>query len=1131
MKKILFHWGSYESLMSWALLRLKTTTFVVLLSSISLLASTYAQPEAFDFKVHKANAIEVFNELEKTVEIGFVFREQQFNLNKHYTLSKTNTTIDEVLKDVLKDNNLKYKVVGNNVVVVNALPKVNTVIAKKKNEITVSGTITDSTDGSTLPGVNVVIKGNGKGTISDFDGRYSLLAKKGDVLIFSFMGYKTVEKTVENQVLDVKLDVNTNNLNEVVVVGYGIMKKSDITGAVASVSEEDFRNTANTSVDQMIQGRVAGLRISQTSGQPGAGTSVRIRGNSSLNGSNEPLYVIDGMPISNSSGLSGAGSNVPTNAEPNPLNAINPNDIESIEVLKDASATAIYGARASNGVILITTKSGKTGKMKVNYAGSFGVQKTAKTLELLTSEQYLEHIPEIMKGMGKSMHADLLAEGIETDWQDEIYQTKFIEEGKAATIQQHNISLSGGSEKLKYFTSFNHTNQNGVIRNSNFKRYGARVNLDYSSDKFKSSVSLNTSLTTDNLTPHGGGGNFDGGVISTAAYLAPTLPVYNTDGTRYKPYSLDLDNPHDIIEGIDIFGKVYRTLGNVNLSYELTDGLVASGKISTDFVSARRDAYRSTQTIVGAQQNGVANISTSERSNYALEGLLTYNYSSGDHRVNAIVGSTFQRFDSRWFDGTSKGFVTDLTGTHDMGGGELENNRLYSGRGSSSILSYLTRVNYTYKEKFLFTGSVRADGASQFTEGNKWGYFPSFSLGYRLSEEDFIKSVGAIDNLKVRIGWGQIGNTSGIGSQPYATFGRGGTAVYDGEIHRGLMVSRFPNPDLSWETTEQINLGIDFGFFDSRIFGTVDFYQKTTNDLLFAKPLPLQSGFSSYWVNLSGSEIMNKGVELGLNTINFATGAFKWETNFNLTINKSVINKLGGEELYWNSSAYASVVNKEGEAPFSYVGYEHIGVWQEGEDPKDSPQPNAWAGDPKWKDQNEDGKIDENDRVVLGDPYADYTWGLTNTFSYKKFSLSIFVEGVEGVELFNSQLAETYFPYNNARNRFAQPIVNRWTPENPTNEWPSFIYPEYYGGDVTNTFTIQDASFIRLKNIKLNYDFTLKNSTTLKTLSAYVSANNVALWTDYMGFDPDVTLGNNVRIDRNSYPTTTTVMVGVNIGF
>ncbi|WP_435314228.1 SusC/RagA family TonB-linked outer membrane protein [Cellulophaga fucicola] len=1099
-------------------LKMKLTTFLLIVSLFQIHANdSYGQKTKITLNIEKESIENVLNKIETLTEFKFLYNYQDVNYKQVISIKATKESVSSILNKMFTNSNVVYKVVDKQIVL-KAGNKIGKTTAEKAlitKQLKVEGTISDS-NGQLLLGANILEKGTSNGTQSDFDGKFSLtLINENATLVVSYIGYDTKEVLVNNQTnLSISLVENAASLEEIIVVGYGTQKKKDLTGAIASISSEDLQNAAQTSVDQMLQGKVAGVRISQTGGQPGAGVSVRIRGNSSLNATNEPLYVIDGLPVSHRSG-----------GTSNPLSAINPNDVESVQVLKDASSTAIYGARGANGVILITTKRGKSGKLRIDYNYSIGVQKIAKTLNILNGADYVEHIGTILGEEGESLLNDFSDPSISTDWQDQIFDT--------ALMTEHNLSFSGGNEHSKTYLSLNYTDQEGIIKTSNFERLGSRFNWNYKKDRLSIDANINLSYIRERFA-RTGGANTSGGVIATSIYLPPTAPILNDDASYFSPAAVDLDNPYNILQGIDDTAKRHRTMAKFKLGYELFDGFEASVAAYTDVRNNKFDFYRSRQTITGAAVEGMGSITSNKNEDYTLEGLLNYKHSFNEnHNISAMVGYTFQKFMFESSYAYAEGFPADELNAYNLGSGAQDKFDVGSSKSSSQLLSYLTRLNYNYKNKVLATASLRYDGTSVFADGNKFASFPSFSIGYRISEEDFMQPVDFISDLKLRLGWGQIGNTGGVGfgnvTPIYVTTGL--NAVFDEKLVTGLVPSSKINPDLKWESTEQINIGLDFSFFNNRIGGSVDFYKKTTNDLLFNLPIPLQTGFSTQRVNLLNSEIVNKGFEVTLNTVNVKTNNFVWDSNFNLTVNDNVIEKLDGNRIISSSSLASSVANIEGEAPFSYYGYEAIGVWQEGEDPSGSAQPDALPGQPKWKNQNGDDVIDDKDRTVLGNPYADFGWGLTNTFKFKNLELSVLLEGSHGGELFNNLLANTYFPFNTSRNRLAEPIVNRWTSDNPTNAWPSFVKPSAYGGDVTNSYTITDASFVRLKNITLRYAFNLKDSSPISNASIFVSGQNLHTWSDYIGYDPDLSGGGNIREDFNSFPTSRTFTVGLNLGF
>jgi len=1146
MKKINFYRDRERSALSKLVLYMKVTTLLLFVSMITVSANSLAQQTKFNLKVSNANILEVFEKLEEQTDFGFVFQADQLNLSKRFNFDKNSVTLPEVLNEVLNDESVSFRIIDSNVIIVERdAPKS---VVQQQQSGTIKGKVIDA-KGEPIPGVNVYEKGTTNGVITGIDGTYAINTSNADVVVvFSFIGFEEQEVNVAGRsTVDITLVEEVTGLDEVVVVGYGTMKKSDINGSVVSVKAEDIQSASQVSVDQMLQGRVAGVSIKQKGGQPGAGTSIRIRGASSLNSSNEPLYVIDGAPISNNTNNSiGVGA---TSASVNPLSTINPSDIESIEVLKDASATAIYGSRGANGVILITTKRGKQGAVKVTYDANYGLQKLMRKIDVLSSEQYINHIDDIIKQENPSdpdagIFENYADPTVNNDWQSLLFQDKFIDDGNVAKITNHNISLTGGGENTQTFASVGYTDHDGIAPGSEFKRYSLRLNSTYTKGKFRAFANINTSYTNDKQAQIGDGFNSTAGLVNLAINLPSSMPLYTDDGERFIPGDLDFDNPFNIIDGSEVVGKTSRTMANLDLSYELLAGLTLSGKVSTDYVFARKDAYASTLTQTGLVKNGLGIVKNTERGNYVFEGLLNYNKVLDAHRLEATIGSTYQKYNYRTSYLESSGFVSDYSKTDNLSEGDREKFWLDTYRSSSAIMSYLGRFNYAFKDKYTATLTMRADGDSQFQEGNKWGYFPSVGLGWRLSEEGFLSSADAIDNLKVRAGWGQIGNSTGVGNSAYVTHTASGDAVYGSRIDKGIQVSRMANPDLTWETTEQVNFGVDYSLLNFRINGSVDIYSKTTKDLLFWNPVSPQTGFADQKINLKDSDISNKGIEIAINTVNIKTNAFTWETNFNLSHNKTVVNKLTGNDITVFGNDYPSTIIREGESPWSYYGLVADGVWQLGEEDAiaDSAQPDAKPGDPRWQNVSdtsldENGEIiknisDADDAQILGDPFPDFTWGMTNILTYKKWQFSFFFEGSHGAEMFNYQYGQSFDPMNKYRNRMSEVVLGRWTPDNPTNDMPSLVNPDSYGGTVTNSYTIEDASFVRLKDIKLTYNFDMSKVDFISSFSAYVSASNVALWTEYSGFDPDVASGeSNRRYDLNSYPSVSTVAVGINVAF
>ncbi len=1003
-------------------------------------------------------------------------------------------------------------------------------------EFRISGKVTDNS-GTGLPGVNVLLKGTTTGTTSSPDGNFTVAipddAVANGTLVFSYIGYTTKEVPINNQnTINVSLVQDIKSLGEVVVVGYGTQKKSDLTGSVASLKSEDLNPGANASVDQLMLGRSAGVQITQTSSEPGGGVSVRIRGTSSLNAGNEPLYVIDGLPIDNSAPLSATanGTGTGTNNNPrNPLNALNPNDIESIEILKDASATAIYGSRGANGVILITTKRGVKGKVGVTYDFYTGIQSVPGKLELLSPSDYIRVMNEIAIEEGRSpefSQSDINQIGAGTDWQDQIFRN--------APLSSHNLSASGGDEHTTFFASLNYFNQEGLVKNSGIKKYIARLNLERSfGTKAKIGVNINTSLVKDNNSMDGVNNNENAGPINAALLYDPTEPIYDSDGSFSQSPNLTINNPVSLIEGLYSTNQTNRTLGSIYFSYNLTKDLVAKLNFGSDRQMVRRDFYNSTLTINGASAKGIANIGTLERTNVLLEYTMNYNKQLNESStINVLGGVTYQYFNNRSFSGTIRNFPSDALATNNLGLGDTNNDNLFSNQEDNSLLSYLSRVNYTLLNKYLFTASLRADGSSRFGENNKFGYFPSVALGWQLGRENFMPDF--FSDLKLRGSWGLTGNQDIANYASLTTFTTGANVVLNNAVLVGTRPSRIANPDLKWETTEQINIGLDASIWQGRLSATIDYFVKNTRDMLINLPLPRATGFESILSNVG--KMQNKGVELLLSSTNIDKKHFSWSTTVNFSAIKNKVKDLGEvtDIITGNVEAIGpTTIIREGQPAYSYYGYQITGIFQTNDDIAASAQPASKPGYPIFKDVNADNRITPADQIIIGNPFPNFTFGIQNSLIWKRFQLDVFVQGQQGADLLNINVLESMYPNNFRRNRIAQQALNRWTPQNPDTKWPSGVQPSAYGGGKVNTLALQDASYIRLKNIQLGYNLPVEKIKFIQSARVYVTGQNIATFTDYIGFDPEANAfgRSNVRLDYNGYPLARTWMIGLNVGF
>lgn len=995
----------------------------------------------------------------------------------------------------------------------------------------ITGTVTDAETNRGLPGVNIVVKGTTQGAVTNIDGTYAITVNSPDaILVFSMIGYRSQEVPVVNlTTIDVVMETDMEALDEVIVVGYGTQTKRELTGAVSRLSKEDFNESVSVSVDQMIEGKSPGVQVVQNSGEPGAGISIDIRGVGSISAGSAPLYVVDGLPIDNSVPISGTGNQVASNPSPrNPIAFLNPDDIESIEIMKDASATAIYGARGANGVIMVTTKSGQDGKLMVNYNGHVGINTLHNRLNLLSPAEYMEGINALIDG-GLGSEAERVTGIMDggTDWQDVVFREK-------ALLQKHNLAFSWGNGKTNYMVSLNNTKEDGLLENTSFDRYSARLNVNHRTERFNFGISTTSSYIKDIFVPQGFDVNLRGGAINAAKLYDPTLAIYDDNNDYVLTEFMDIDNPQAIISGNHMQGNRYRFLGTAFAEYFVLPSLSVKFRTGWDANNEDKLVYKDRTTIIGNSLGGVATSYNAMRSNYLMEGTVHYNKIINEHKITALAGVTSQRFIRTYNEQQGNDFPTDATLGYNFGLANRETLVCKSSKSSNTLLSYLARVNYNYGNKYLLTASFRADGSSRFGEGSRWGYFPSFSVGWLLDQEEFFPMQDVFDMFKLRFSWGQTGNQEIGNYSSLITFSSGNMYVLDDALTATLNPSRIANPDLRWETTAQTDVGIDFAILDRRVSGTIEWYKKNTTDMLLNLPVPSSSGFSSKRVNIG--EMMNTGIEFGLTTYNVSSRNFTWSSDINFYTLKNEVLDLGGIEAIYTGSLGPVAGNPAiiipGQPIYSFYGWEVEGVWQLDESDAASGYGLA-PGDLKFKDQNEDGTINGDDRVVLGDSFPDFSWGFGNTFKYKGFGLHIFFKGVHGLSMLNANLLEQYYPRSGVRiNRFADPFLNRWTPDNPTNEQPSYINTNQHSQAV-NSMNVEDASYVKLQTVRLSYTLPASTVKGIRSLEVYVSGMNLYTFSDYQGFDPALNpYGSaNFRVDWNGYPSGRTFLLGLNIGF
>lgn len=1079
--------------------------------------------------------ISLLTNIEEKTEFSFVYPENYFNKNQIISIGKGRRSVSDVLFNVASQTNLKFKQINEAIYIGKGRQikkNVEVMPVHAVQDFTIRGTVTSSEHGEPMPGVNVLLKGGSTGTVTDVDGNYSIdVPDENGILVFSFVGFATQEVPIDGRpIINLAMEPHISELQEVVVIGYGTVRKSDLTGAVSTIKNEDMNPGVVVSADQALKGRVSGVQIAQTSGEPGGGVSVRIRGANSITGGNEPLYVIDGLPINNIDMLTSGGAAFVSgnpNAR-NPLNSLNPNDIESIEVLKDASAAAIYGSRGANGVIMITTKKGKKGGLRVNLENYVGVQSVYKKLDVLSTGEYIETMNTLAEERGNQPVFDadeVEAIGAGTDWQDEIFRN--------ARVNNHNLSVSGGNESSSYFTSFNYFNQEGVVIGSGIERYTARFNTEQKlSNRLTFGINSNFSLVNDNNNVDGTGINETAGPINAAFQYDPTLSPKQPDGSFTVSPDLTLNNPLAIVDAIQSVSETNRVFGTTFLDYKIIDDLSARFKIGIDRQIGRRDIYNARGTFWGGAGGGQADVRMLQRNSKLLEYIMTYdNTWDNDISFNAVVGTTYEDFTNSTFSSSVSDFPTDILGTNNLGLGNTENATVGSYKATNSLHSYLGRINLSLFNEFLITTSFRADGSSRFGENNKWSYFPSAAVAWKMANKDFVPEI--FSELKLRNSWGRTGNQEIGNYASISTLGLGDLAFLGGQAQRGTVPVRIANPDLKWEETTSWDIGLDVGIWEDRLVGSFDYFIKNTNDMLINFPIPPSTGFGSVLSNIGS--MRNSGFEAMVESRNIVGADFTWNTSVVFSSVENEVTDIGDLEQINTGNIFTSNIGiiKPGLPLNAYYTYKVIGIFQDEDQVKNSAQPSSAPGNPIYLDANKDGTINADDRVVVGSPWPDFTFGIRNSFSYKNFGLDIFIDGQQGADLLNGNAVESLHPVNERRNRIREQITDRWTPENPDAKWPSGINPSTYGADKVNSLVIEDASYMRLQSVQLSYNWSSRKINFIDKARIYVTLQNFLILTDYSGVNPEANAygKSNIRADYSSYPLSKTILFGLNLNF
>jgi len=965
---------------------------------------------------------------------------------------------------------------------------------------TVTGIVKDAV--GTLPGVSIQIKGTMNGTITDANGAFVLnVPDANSVLVFSFVGYTPQEIALQGKkTLEVTLLQDAMNLSEVVVIGYGTQKKSDNTGAVSTVNADKFNRGLASSPEQLLKGKTAGVQITSSNGEPGSSSSIRIRGTNSITAGSEPLFVIDGVPVDNNRprlNLNSTSDNGLSNAAVNPLVMLAPEDIESMTILKDASATAIYGSRGANGVILITTKKGVAGEVKLSYDGSFGFSKLSRKLDILSTDEYKAAITS--KGLTAVFGA------ANTDWQDEIFRTAYM--------QSHNVAFSGGSQKAQYRISLGAQTQDGIIIGTDMNRYNVRANVIQKclNDRVKFQFNLaNSNYSSNNLIEQQTGG-FRGGVLNNVFKMDPTQPVKNADGT-YLEYSNDVRNPVALQNQITDKTQGNRLIGNLETELTIFADLKAKLNLAYDRDAQERNIYQPIASSIGKDVSGRAINSDRTNANRLLEFYLTYNKLMGDHQINVLGGYSWQQYDNFYTNTLAEGFSNDNLGYNSM---DVTGNKTITVINEANrLISYFGRVNYTLKNRYILTATIRTDGSSRFGKDNQYGIFPSAAIAWRVIGESFMKTMPVVSDLKVRIGYGGTGNQE-IGNYRYMStlsVNQLGGAYFGNQYYLRYNAITIPNPGLQWEQTNQTNVGVDFGFFKQRLYGTLDYYYKNTTKLL-VELVSIQPAVSSVYLDNIG-EMTNKGLEFSVGVVAIDENDLRWNIDFNIAGNKNEITKLyEGSDIHTGAISGAGApgqgiqIIREGESYGSYYGYEYLGLDTDGKE--------------IFTDMNIDGVINDDDKMIIGHALPKSTLGLSSTLRFKDFDFNFGLRGAYGSML-----------YNNTRAEISQP--NRLPGQNVSMEGSEGIAFGAY--NYSSSRWLEKGDYLRLDNLTLGYNLKFKLGSEVKA-RIYCTAQNLFVITNYTGYDPEVntyagnTSAASVGIDYNNYPKARSFSIGVNINF
>lgn len=1094
---------------------MRISTFLLMVCVFcSYAGNAHSQNAKVSIRMNNVKLDKILNEIENQTDYLFIYN-NQVDINKITSVKVKNEAVAQVLDKILSGTGINYELEGTHIILTTEAIKD---LHAQQQAKTVTGTVTD-VSGEPIIGANIRIKGTTTGTITDIDGNFSIEAEPQSVIEVSYIGYLTQETVINNQKsIRFLLKEDTKTLDEVVVIGYGVQKKADLTGSVANINTEKLNTQSNANIGQALQGKIAGVDIVSQGGAPGSGTRIMVRGIGTLNNAS-PLYIVDGMYM-------------------NSIDHINPNDIASIDVLKDASSAAIYGSRAANGVIIVTTKEGSNteGKPIIDLSVNLGISTASKFLDMLDAKGWAEVTTIARQAIGKpalDMATDL-ANKPDNDWQDIMF--------RPALMQNYNLSVKGGGKYSTYYTGLGYFNQDGIVKGTNYQRYNIQSKNDYKRGIFSAGTNLIISFSHDKPLHQ----ELRGGMIGTILQSVPTLEKY--DDTREGGYGgtygdvVNIPHPLAIIDDniMDRYNENVKIFANLYAQIELFKGLKYKLNLTPDFSFERYKNYLNKYDF-GLATNSITQLTERQRRrrNILVENLLTFDRTFGEHKISALAGYTYQDSRFRHIQAYGEGLPQGLE--------EIDaatTNRSNEGNSWRSVLtSILGRVFYSYQNKYLFTATIRRDGSSKFGKNNRYGYFPSFSLGWNVPEEKFMENVHWLDQLKLRGGYGVLGNQE-IDNYQYSSTITTGINYPDGNggLLQGAFPKNFANPDIKWEETAMTNVGIDFMAFNNRLSLTADYYVKNTKDILLTVPIPISSGGANDPIRNAG-KIRNNGFEFNLGWMDQPNPDISYGINLIGSFNKNKVIAMGSESgSIKGGSTNQNITTSETKAGYPIGGYWLIstaGYFNSQEEvdayAKDGKkiQPAAEPGDIKFVDANNDGVINDDDRVFQGSPFPDFTFALNGNMRYKNFDLSIGLQGVLGNKIYNAT-RQTLEDVTKGSN-FLASCLDYWTPENKNASHPRLTWDDPNRNTRAESDRyLENGSYLRLRSVQLGYTFPqtwFKGA--IQHARVYINAENLFTITSYSGYSPDVNADNaNYRgFDNFIYPTNRTFMLGLNVTF